>query len=41
MNRKRCYICTWRNPLAGWCAYLTDLEIRGYRLAGYIVFECA
>lgn len=41
MTRKRCYICKRNDPLAGWYDDLTDLEIYGYRLAGYMVTECA
>lgn len=39
MKRYRCYVCTWRDPLHGWYADLTQLEMAGYRLAGYIVGE--
>jgi hypothetical protein len=39
MKRYRCYICTWIEPLNGWYADLTVLEMTGYRLAGYIVGE--
>ena len=40
MRRTKCYIYSWRDPLGGWYAYLTDLEIEGYRLAGWVVSEC-
>lgn len=35
------YIYVFTDPLKGWYAWLDDEQVRGYRLAGYIVANAA
>jgi len=35
------YIYLFQDPLNGWYAHLDDEQVRGYRLAGYVVANAA